>query len=40
MLLFGTLNADPIRELVDFIVKEGRINDFNDSSSTITEQVR
>ena len=40
MLLFGNLNQDPIKELLDFVIKEGRANDFAASNSSINEQVR
>ena len=32
MLLFGVIKADPIRELLEYVIKEGRVNDFSDCS--------
>jgi hypothetical protein len=38
MLLFGRLKDDPVKELLDYVVKEGRVNDFSESNSALTEQ--
>jgi hypothetical protein len=38
MLLFGKLKEDPVKELIEYIVKENRVNDFSDFSS-LNEQV-
>lgn len=39
MLLFGKHNQDPIKELVDYVIKEGKVNDFSDTNSALNEQV-
>lgn len=38
MLLFGRLKEDPVKELIENVVKEGRVNDFTDCSN-LNEQV-
>ena len=38
MLLFGVLKADPIKEFVEHVIKEGRVNDFAECSK-LSEQV-
>lgn len=38
MLLFGVLKADPIKEFVEHVIKEGRVNDFTESSK-LSEQA-
>ncbi len=39
MLLFGRLKYDPVKELIDYVMKEGRVNDFSESSSSISDSV-
>ena len=39
MLLFGRLKECPVKELIDYVVKEGRVNDFSESTNTLNEQV-
>lgn len=38
MLSFDNLKKNPIKELLDYIVKEGVANDFSDHNKTINEQ--
>ena len=40
MLLFGNLNKDPIKELLDYVIKEGIANDFSDHNKAINEQEK
>ena len=40
MLLFGNLNKDPIKELLDYVIKEGIANDFGDHNKAINEQEK
>ncbi|CAF0723942.1 unnamed protein product [Brachionus calyciflorus] len=40
MLLFGRLNQDPVKELVEYIMKEGRVNDFSEVNLTLNEQEK
>ena len=39
MLLFGTIKTDPVRELFDYIIKEGKANEFGDYSNNFNDQV-
>jgi hypothetical protein len=39
MLLFGKLNPNPIKELIESILADNRVLDFNKASSTLNEQV-
>jgi hypothetical protein len=38
MLLFGRLKEDPVKELIDYVVKEGRVNDFSESNNALSDQ--
>lgn len=38
MLLFGRLKEDPVKELIEYVIKENRVNDFNEFSSALNEQ--
>ncbi len=40
MLLFGKLNSNPIKELIDMILIDNQVIDFNNTSNTLNEQVR
>ena len=39
MLLFGNKNEDPIKELIEYVIKEGRPNVFTDSVNNLSDQV-
>lgn len=39
MLLFGKHNKEPIKELVEHVIKEGKVNDFSDSNKALNEEV-
>lgn len=39
MLLFGKHNKDPIKELVDYVIKEGKVKNFSDSNQALNEHV-
>lgn len=34
MLLFGRLKEDPVKELIEYVVKENRVNDFGETMTT------
>ena len=38
MLLFGRLKDDPVKELIEYVVKENRVNDFVDNATSLNEQ--
>lgn len=37
MLLFGRLKEDPVKELIEYVVKENRVNDFVDNATSLNE---
>lgn len=39
MLLFGKLNADPIKELINSITLDNQIIDFNNLTNNLNDQV-
>ena len=39
MLLFGKLNADPIKELISAIAEDGQIMDFSSQTNALNDQV-
>jgi hypothetical protein len=40
MLLFGTIKVDPVKELIDYVIKEGTVNDFSDCSNILNDQEK
>ena len=39
MLLFGVSKPNPVRDLFEYVIKEGRVNDFSDCSNKLNEFV-
>lgn len=37
MLLFGRLKEDPVKELIEYVVKENRVNDFGETITCLNE---
>ena len=39
MLLFGVSKPNPVKDLFDHVIKEGRVNDFSDCSNNLNDFV-